>query len=85
MKLTQEEIDAIIDDEITVDCYTDEEANMGWAIYMEESLNYPFKAEYLVKKKAGGSEWKAVTVVSNKTDESNFNGGSFYVKSSIKT
>jgi len=34
MKLTKVEIEEIIDYEIVVDCYSDEEVNMGWAIYM---------------------------------------------------
>lgn len=79
MKLTKEEIEIIIADEIVVDCYT-EEVNMGWAIYMEENLHYPFEAEYLVKKKSGKSQWRKVSVVNNETDESNFDGNSYYVE-----
>ena len=32
MKLTKAEIEQIIDYEVVVDCYSEEEANMGWAI-----------------------------------------------------
>ncbi|MFK7980040.1 MAG: calcium-binding protein [Saprospiraceae bacterium] len=80
MKLTKAEIEEIITYEVVVDCYSDEEANMGWAIYMEESIYYPFEAEYQVKKKDGKRLWSKVKVVGNKTDESNFEGGSYYVE-----
>lgn len=55
MKSTQKEIQKIIDYEIVVDCYTDEEVNMGWAIFLSENINYPFEAEYKVKTKNGQS------------------------------
>jgi len=80
MKLTKKEIEQIIDYEIVVDCYSKEEANMGWAIYMEDNIFYPFEAEYLVKKKSGKNEWKKVIVIDNETDESNFHGGEYYVE-----
>ncbi len=80
MKLTTTEIEEIIDYEIIVDCYEEEEVNMGWAIYMEENIYYPFEAEYQVKKKDGKRLWSNVKVVGNETDESNFEGGSYYVE-----
>ncbi|WKN41847.1 calcium-binding protein [Tunicatimonas pelagia] len=80
MKLTKEEVQEIIDYEIVVDCYTEEEANMGWAIYMEENISYPFEAEYEVKKRPGERQWKKVQVVNNETDESSFDGGDYYVE-----
>jgi len=80
MKLTKVEIEEIIIDEIIVDCYSDDEVNMGWAIYMEENISYPFEAEYQVKKKDDKRHWSKVTVVGNETDESNFEGGSYYVE-----
>jgi len=80
MKLTNTEIEEIITYEVVVDCYSDDEANMGWAIYMEENIYYPFEAEYQVKKKDGKKLWSKVTVVGNETDESNFEGGSYYVE-----
>ncbi|MEM9887636.1 MAG: calcium-binding protein [Bacteroidota bacterium] len=79
MKLTASEIERIIDDEIVVDCYTQEEVNVGWAIFMEENLNFPFEAEYLLEKKSGEKQWKNVRVVNNETDQSSFNGGEWYV------
>jgi len=80
MKLTKSEIEQIIDYEIVVDCYSEEEANMGWAIYMEENIYYPFEAEYQVKKKDGKTLWTKVMVVGNETDDSNFEGGNYYVE-----
>jgi len=80
MNLTKKEIEKIIDYEIVVDCYTEEEANMGWAIYMEDHINYPFEAEYEVRKKSGEREWKKVQVINNETDESSFDGGKYYVE-----
>lgn len=80
MKLTKAEIEQIIDYEIVVDCYSDDEANMGWAIYMEENIFYPFEAEYQVKKKGGKKLWTKVKVVGNETNDSNFDGGSYYVE-----
>ncbi|MEL6733501.1 MAG: calcium-binding protein [Bacteroidota bacterium] len=45
MKLTVAEIERVILYEVMVDCYTEEEANMCWAIYMEENVNFQFVAE----------------------------------------
>ncbi len=83
MKLTQEQIDHIITYEVVVDCYDDHEVYMGWAIYMGDNINYPFEAEYEVKKKSGEYEWKKVMVVGSETDDSNFSGGNYYVEIEI--
>lgn len=80
MKLTKKQIEHIIAYEIEVDCYDEHEANMGWAIFMEENLHYPFKAEYLVRKKSGEKTWTKVMVVNSETDESSFDGSQFYVE-----
>jgi hypothetical protein len=53
---------------------------MGWAIYMEEHLNYPFEAEYLVRKKSGVKAWRKIKVIHNETNESNFKGRNYYVE-----
>jgi len=79
MELTKEEIEKIIDYQIVVDCYTEEEVNVGWAIFMEENLNFPFKAEYL-EKRSGRNQWRTVNVINNETDETNFEGDDFYVE-----
>ena len=42
---------------------------MGWAIYMEENIYYPFEAEYQVKKKDGKRLWSKVSVIGNETDD----------------
>jgi ubiquitin-protein ligase len=47
---------------------------------MDENINYPFEAEYLAKKKSGEKQWQKVTVVDNETDDSNFEGGVFFVE-----
>ena len=79
MHLTSEEIEEIISYQIEVDCYTDEEANLGWYYYLSEGLNFPFEAEYLAKKSNGESEWTKVEVVGSHSTESDFNGYAFYV------
>ncbi|MBL4648504.1 MAG: hypothetical protein JKY03_02150 [Aureispira sp.] len=80
MQLTKEEIQKIITYEVIVDCYDDDEANIGWAIFLSENINYPFEAKYQVKKKNGSNFWKKVTVIDHETDESNFEGTAFYVE-----
>lgn len=80
MKLTKAEIEEIIDDEIIVDCYGDEEVNLGWATYMGDNIFYPFEAEYQVKKKNGKRIWSKIKVIGNETNDSNFEGGSYYVE-----
>ena len=52
MKLSRKEIERIIENEIVVDCYTEEEVAMGWAVYMER-LSYPFEAEYYIQQATG--------------------------------
>lgn len=37
--------------EIIVDAHDQEEQNMGWHYYMEETLKFPFKAEVKIKKR----------------------------------
>ncbi|MFK7946869.1 MAG: calcium-binding protein [Saprospiraceae bacterium] len=80
MKLTKKQIEEIITYEVEVDCYSDEEANMGWAIFMTDNIHYPFEAEYLVRKRSGEKKWRKVTVVGNETTESDFSGSQFYVE-----
>jgi len=84
MKLTKKEIKEIIDYQIVVDCYTDEEVEMGWATYMEENLNFPFEAEYLVRKASGANEWKKVDIIGNHTDSSNYEGGEYYLSALLE-
>lgn len=80
MYLSQEEIEKIIANEIEVDCYTEEEAIMGWYYYLADGLNFPFKAKYLQKKRNGENEWIEVEVIGKYSDEDEFNGEEFYVE-----
>jgi hypothetical protein len=77
--MTEKEMQDIIDDEITVDCYDAEEANMGWYYFMSESLEYPFMAKAKIKKRNGTTEERNVEVVSEATDAERFGGEEFYV------
>ena len=80
MPLTPIQIQTLIYDEITVDCYDQYEVNMGWAIYMEEHLEYPFTASYRVEKPDGSDAWLRVDVVDNHSSQGNYHGGDYYVK-----
>ncbi len=40
-------LDKIIDNEILIDTYNDEEVASAWYTYMEENMSFPFKAECL--------------------------------------
>ena len=77
--MTEKEMQNLIDNEITVDCYDDDEANMGWYYFMSESLEFPFMAKVIIKKTDGKKEESTVEVVSNATNSDRFNGGGFYV------
>ena len=52
-----------IDYEITVDCYDESEVNMGWFIYFDDGLEFPFPAVARLRKRGGGEEEKHVQVV----------------------
>lgn len=84
MQLSDKEIEDIIGDEITVDCYTNEEAEMSWAIFLTDNITYPFEAEYNVHKKDNTTTWEKVKVIGNETTDSNFRGESFYVKVELR-
>ncbi len=77
--MTEKEMQDIIDDEITVDCYDEEEANMGWYYFMSESLEFPFRALTKIKKRNGTTEERTLEVVSDATDAERFGGEAFYV------
>jgi len=84
MKLTPQQIQEIITYQIVVDAYSDDEANIGWAIYMEENLHYPFTAEYQVRKRNDERYWQKITVVGNETGEDDFEGREYYVEIEIE-
>lgn len=69
---TAEEIERIIDYKIIVDCYNDDEVNMGWFYYMEENLEFPFDAQLQIKKRDGSKELKRVEVIGLSTTDTNF-------------
>lgn len=77
--MTEEEMQNIIDDEITVDCYDEAEANMGWYYFMAESMEFPFMAKAKIKKRNGTTEERSVEVIGNATDADRFGGEEFYV------
>ena len=74
----------IIEDEIEVDCYDQEEANMGWYYFMAESMSFPFMAKTTIKKRGGATEETTVEVVGNATDAERFGGDDFYVNVDYK-
>jgi len=53
---------------------------MGWSIYIQESINYPFEAEYEEYSRTKGKQWKKVKVVGSMTDEDDFNWEEYYVE-----
>jgi len=77
---TSKEMQEIIDDEILVDCYDDDEVNMGWFYYMEGHLEFPFKARLDVKKRDGSTQLKSVEVLKLASTAQNFAGEAFYVE-----
>ena len=51
--------------------------------YIEDNLNFPFEAEYLVRKASGANEWKKVSIVGNHTDSSDYSGGEYYLSATL--
>ena len=45
-----------IEMEIIVDAYTEEEQAMGWYYYLDDKLNFPFKAKWLTGGSTSNSE-----------------------------
>jgi hypothetical protein len=39
-----------IDDEIIVDCYDETERAMGWYCYLEDRLEFPFRAQCIAAR-----------------------------------
>ncbi len=77
--MTEKEMQDIIEDEITVDCYDEVEANMGWYYFMSDSLEFPFMAKAKIKKRNGTIEEHTVEVVSDATDAERFGGEEYFV------
>jgi hypothetical protein len=55
-----------IEMEIIVDAYTEEEQAMGWYYYLDDKLNFPFKAQWINRK--GQSEEVEVQEMSSEDD-----------------
>ena len=78
--MNKQKIEQIISNQIEVDCYTEDEINLGWAIYMEENMYFPFEAEYEVRKVNKQQYWQKVQVINQYTNESNFGGKQYLVE-----
>ena len=79
MKLTNKEIENIIEDEIVVDCYSDDEVNMGWEVFMEDNIHYPFEADYLIRKRNNNRVLTKIKIINSHMDENDLIGGNYYV------
>jgi len=65
-----EERDERINMEIIVDAYTPEEQAMGWHIYLEETMDFPFEARCIDEKEVSPlDEGETVRVVGKPTSE----------------
>jgi len=58
-----------IDEDILVDCYGDDEVNMGWYYYFRDNLTFPISAVAKLRKRSGGIEQMSVELVSIYSDE----------------
>lgn len=45
-----------IDMEVVVDCYDDQERAMGWYYYLQDKINFPFKAKWVSRQKPKGRD-----------------------------
>ena len=77
--MTEEEIQKIINFEVVVDAYDDDEVYMGWYYFMSESLKFPFRAETTIKKRNGKTEECTVDVVEDATNPNRFKCQAYYV------
>jgi Calcium binding len=77
--MTEEEIKYIIDFDIVVDAKDDEDIYMGWYYFMVETLEFPFKAIAIIKKRNGTTEERTVEVVEDATDAERFKCQAYYV------
>ena len=70
--MTKEEMRHKIDNEIIVDCYDDYEVNMGWYYFFEDTLEFPFEAETVVKYRNGKKQLTKIDVLGVATEEGDF-------------
>lgn len=73
MKLTKKQIENIIEDEIAVDAYDDDEVDSGWETYMDDNLYYPFNADCKIRRNDAEDTWEKVEVIGENT---RYNNGS---------
>jgi hypothetical protein len=57
-----------IDMEIIVDAYNEEEQAMGWYYYLDNKLNFPFKAKWITSGRTSESEEVEVVNMSSEED-----------------
>lgn len=60
-----------IDYEVVVDAYNEEERAMGWYYYLQDRLQFPFKAKWLDGKKPEG---RNVTVIGMSSEDDCLDG-----------
>ena len=70
--LSEKEIKYKIDYEIIVDCYDEYEVSMGWYYFMEETIEFPFRATAKLKKLNGSIEQKEIEIIGLASDEEGF-------------
>ncbi len=63
--------------EIVVDAYGPEEQAMGWYYYLEENIEFPFKATAQLRNTDGATVPKEVNVVGLASDEEGITGKDF--------
>lgn len=61
--MTKEEMRHKIDYEIVVDAYDEHEVNMSWYYYFEETMEFPFVAETVIKFRNGKKRLAKVDVL----------------------
>lgn len=75
--LTKKEMQHKIDYEIIVDCYDETEVAMGWLVYLEDHIAFPFTATAQLKKTDGTTVQKKVKVVGLADHEEGITGKDF--------
>jgi hypothetical protein len=59
-----------IEMEIVVDAYNEEEQAMGWYYYLDDKLNFPFKAKWMNRRRTSSpSEGEEVEVVGMSSED----------------
>lgn len=77
--MTKEEMQHVIDYEIIVDCYGDEEVAIGWQTYLGDTISYPFEAKVKLKNRNGRTSLEKVEVLG----EANVKSSRYFVDPEI--